>query len=152
MSMSQLVTGNANGKVSSRLASDANSVRPQLFPSTQSSVTNIATYALVQKILNLKDSHNIDSTFVDKSLSFINDIDTLRNKFDLVNYPPSVSYNDFGEFAYEWWGRSKKLTIYQAVNGFSYVKVWGTNIHTDMQDGAIEDSLHLKDLLIWMES
>lgn len=151
MTIPQLVTGSTNGKVISRLASDANNMRPQFFGSTQSSVTNIGTYTLVQKILNLKNLHIIDSTFVDKSVIFINDIDTLRNKFDLVNYPPSVTYNDFGEFAYEWWGRSKKLTIYQAVNGFSYVKVWGTNIHTDMQDGAIEDSLHLKDLLSWME-
>lgn len=77
MTIPQLVTGSTNGKVISRLASDANSMRPQFFGSTQSSVTNIATYTLVQKILNLKNLHIIDSIFVDNSLSFINNIDFL---------------------------------------------------------------------------
>ena len=80
MSMPQLVTGNVNGKVSSRLVSDANSMRRQFFGSTPRTVINIATYTLVQKILSLKDSHSIDSIFVNNSLSFINNIDTLRSK------------------------------------------------------------------------
>jgi hypothetical protein len=64
MSMPQLVTGSTNGKVSVRLASQVNIVRPPLFRTTQSSVTNIVTYALVQKILSLKVLHSIDSAFV----------------------------------------------------------------------------------------
>lgn len=151
MSMTLRAPSSGHGIVSTRMASGTTNLRPRSFSSTQSSVINIGTYALVQKVLELQGVHDIDSTFVSESLGFINTIDALRNKFELVNYPPSISYNDFNELVYEWWGRNKKLTIYHAANSFSFVKAWGTNIHTDMQDGVIESQAYLKDLLIWME-
>lgn len=50
---------------------------------------------------------------------------------------PFITPNEYGEIALEWWRHEKKLTVYIASNEIRYIKSWGTNIFSDMEDGTM---------------
>lgn len=48
-----------------------------------------------------------------------------------------------GEVVLEWWNGERKLTVYIESEGMHYVKSWGADINTDMQDGDLQpDALY----------
>lgn len=54
---------------------------------------------------------------------------------------------------YEWWNGNRKITIYITGKGESdYVKIWGSNIHTEMDDGSITTIEELETLWRWLLS
>jgi len=50
---------------------------------------------------------------------------------------PNVTGGSEGEVVLEWWHGTKKLTIYIAPARIDYVKVWGTDIDHEMEDGEL---------------
>ncbi len=64
---------------------------------------------------------------------------------------PNVTASDEGEVVFEWWQSTKKLTVYVSNQNAEYLKVWGPDINTDMEDGkADSDTLRL--LWKWLMS
>jgi hypothetical protein len=59
---------------------------------------------------------------------------------------PAITASGDGEVVFEWWKDSKKLTIYIGNQSAEYVKVWGPDINTDMEDGPA-DSPDMRDSL-----
>lgn len=53
---------------------------------------------------------------------------------------PHVSANEEGHVVFEWWVGEKKLTIYVRNNKITFIKVWGSNIDDDMEDGCVTDA------------
>jgi hypothetical protein len=51
----------------------------------------------------------------------------------------NVSYDS--DVVLEWWNKSKKLTFYINQSSLDYIKVWGSDIDTEMEDGSI-NSMH----------
>lgn len=51
---------------------------------------------------------------------------------------PHVSPDAHGNIVFEWWKGEKKLTVYVSPNAKEYVKVWGPDIFSEMEDGDIE--------------
>ncbi|GBF81521.1 hypothetical protein [Aphanothece sacrum] len=41
------------------------------------------------------------------------------------------------EIVLEWWHKEKKLTIYVCKNSIDYIKVWGSDMDNEMEDGSI---------------
>lgn len=60
---------------------------------------------------------------------------------------PYVTASSDGEPVFEWWYGPKKLTIYFQENNAAYVKVWGSNLDTEMEGATLVDFLPL---LIWL--
>jgi len=59
---------------------------------------------------------------------------------------PHVGTGLEGELVLEWWADPRKVTLYITEEGMSFVKSWGVNIHSEMEDGSIscvEDILPL---------
>lgn len=52
---------------------------------------------------------------------------------------PNVSADETGAVVLEWWRNQHKLTIYVGPNEMSYVRVWGGDIDTEMQDGPVDN-------------
>lgn len=50
---------------------------------------------------------------------------------------PHLSSSEAGAITIEWWSRDKKLTIYAEAGEPSYIKVWGTDIDNEMEDGVV---------------
>lgn len=56
---------------------------------------------------------------------------------------PHVTASIEGDPVFEWWRGKKKLTIYFHERSAEYVKVWGPNVHSEMEDGELCDFLPL---------
>lgn len=50
---------------------------------------------------------------------------------------PHVSSSEDGEVVLEWWRGDHKLTIYVSSDSADFVKVWGSDIATEMADGPV---------------
>jgi hypothetical protein len=65
---------------------------------------------------------------------------------------PNITASGEGEVVFEWWQRSKKLTIYIGNRSAEYVKVWGPDINTDMEDGQADSPDMRRLLWKWLMS
>jgi hypothetical protein len=61
---------------------------------------------------------------------------------------PNVTADETGAVVLEWWRGPRKLTIYVTATEASYVRVWGNNIDTEMEDGPI-DSIQYDFTPLW---
>lgn len=61
---------------------------------------------------------------------------------------------EYGEPAptLEWWGEApRKLTLYFDSPAPPYfLKVWGPNLHSEMEDGDLQDNAQLQELFCWL--
>jgi hypothetical protein len=48
---------------------------------------------------------------------------------------PHVTSSAEGEVVFEWWNDPRKLTVYCTAEDANYVKVWGPDMVTQMEDG-----------------
>lgn len=62
---------------------------------------------------------------------------------------PHVSANEDGNVVFEWWQGRRKLTVYVRSAHVTYIKVWGVNIDSEMEDGCVTDK-GFASLWIWL--
>lgn len=65
---------------------------------------------------------------------------------------PLVNLSFDSEIVFEWWHGTKKLTVYILGNTAEYIKVWGTDIDNEMEDGTSSSPAELTDLWKWLVS
>lgn len=65
---------------------------------------------------------------------------------------PLVNLSFDSEIVFEWWHGTKKLTVYILENTAEYIKVWGTDIDNEMEDGTASSPAELTDLWKWLVS
>lgn len=65
---------------------------------------------------------------------------------------PHISANEEGDVVLEWWHNTHKLTLYLAGSGSKaeYIKVWGMDIFSEMEDGAIASPSEFEPLWAWL--
>ena len=63
---------------------------------------------------------------------------------------PHVTSNPDGEVVFEWWHGVKKMTIYVSEQSVDFVRVWGTDIHSRIDDGDAESTGVCRSLWIWL--
>ena len=63
---------------------------------------------------------------------------------------PHVIADAHGNVVLEWWEGRKKLTIYVYPETVEYVKVWGPDIFSDMEDGEVEGTEERRALWRWL--
>lgn len=64
---------------------------------------------------------------------------------------PLVSLDHRGYITLEWWHNSRSLTVYITGNNeIEYLKAWGTDITSDMEDGSITLLSDVFSLLKWL--
>ena len=84
------------------------------------------------------------------ALSWIEDLyeDTLT--LDRRWIAPHVVADADGNVVLEWWEGRKKLTIYVHPDTVEYIKVWGPDIFSDMEDGEVEGTEDHRALWRWL--
>ncbi len=84
------------------------------------------------------------------ALSWIEDLyeDTLTTGRGWIS--PHVVADAHGNVVLEWWEDRKKLTIYVHTKTVEYVKVWGPDIFSDMEDGEVEGAEDRRTLWNWL--
>lgn len=65
---------------------------------------------------------------------------------------PLVNLSIDSEIVFEWWHGTKKLTVYILGNTAEYIKVWGTDIDNEMEDGTSSSPAELTALWKWLVS
>jgi hypothetical protein len=66
---------------------------------------------------------------------------------------PLVSVDHRGYITLEWWHNSRSLTVYiNSDNAIEYLKVWGTDITSDMEDGSVTLLTDVISLLKWLHA
>ena len=63
---------------------------------------------------------------------------------------PNVTASAEGEVAFEWWHGVKSLTIYIGNQSAAYVKAWGADINTEMEDGPANSPVIRQALWKWL--
>ena len=51
---------------------------------------------------------------------------------------PLINVNYDSDVVLEWWNKNKKLTFYINQSSIDYMKVWGADIDTEMEDGSLD--------------
>ena len=65
---------------------------------------------------------------------------------------PHMTLSENSEIVFEWWYRQKKITLYFGEENAEYIKVWGTDIDTEMDSGPLSDGWVLTSLWLWLKS
>jgi hypothetical protein len=78
------------------------------------------------------------SAVEETAISWIEDMYMSALKTNNIWIDPHVSADPYGNIVFEWWKGEKKLTIYVSPDTKEYVKVWGPDIFSEMEDGDIE--------------
>ena len=65
---------------------------------------------------------------------------------------PNISASENGAYVFEWWYRTRKLTIYVEGNVPEFIKICGPDIHRDMEDGRIDTAGKFEMLWAWLHS
>jgi hypothetical protein len=65
---------------------------------------------------------------------------------------PHVAADENGDVTFEWWSGDKGLTIYISEPEVIYLKDWGPNILTEMEDGPVSTSEERRELWTWLTS
>lgn len=60
---------------------------------------------------------------------------------------PHMSISAHGEIVFTWWHGSHKLNIYFDEEGVEYLKTWGADVYTQMEDGPAID---IDPLFAWL--
>jgi hypothetical protein len=67
---------------------------------------------------------------------------------------PHVSANESGGIVLEWWRDPRKLTVYVTLTDISYIRVWGDDVETEMDEGNLtaEPRLEFRAVWSWLNS
>lgn len=72
-----------------------------------------------------------------------------RRRMDWV--APHIGVDESSSVILEWWFNERKLTLYVETNGdVSFLKSWGSNIHTQMEDGMVDSIDEFVRLSKWL--
>lgn len=87
---------------------------------------------------------------VEHALAWIRSMyeDTLM--VDKAWIPPHVIADAHGNVVFEWWEAGKKLTVYVSPDAVEYVKVWGPDMFSDMEDGEVAKAEDHRALWRWL--
>lgn len=65
---------------------------------------------------------------------------------------PHITLSENGEIVFEWWHGNRKITFYFGDHVAEYIKVWGTDIDTEMDSGVLSDDWTLTSVWLWLHS
>jgi hypothetical protein len=65
---------------------------------------------------------------------------------------PHITLSESNEIVFEWWNGTKKITLYFGEHDPEYIKVWGTDIETEMESGILTDGWTLTSVWLWLHS
>lgn len=65
--------------------------------------------------------------------------------------PPHIGVNELGQITLEWWAGNRSLTVFvRSESRVDYLKSWGANIETEMEDGELSRLADFAALSRWL--
>lgn len=118
-------------------------------PTTASVVNEIPVISTIQKIRDLQSWGSnwdgvevtaVSAKAVANATALIDQLYSTATQLNIDWDSPNVTASSLGEVVLEWWNHEKKLTLYVNEEQAQYVKVWGENIDTEMDDGLLVET------------
>jgi hypothetical protein len=63
---------------------------------------------------------------------------------------PHVVPDENGDIAFEWWNGDRNLVVYVSSRAVEYLKVWGPDVDSQMEDGEARSSEENQALWLWL--
>lgn len=129
-------------------------------PTTASVVNGIPVTSTIQKIRNLQswgtnwdgvEVTAVSAKAVANATALIDQLYSSATQLNIDWDAPNVTASSLGEVVLEWWNHEKKLTLYVDEEQTQYVKVWGEDIDTEMDDGLLVE-IAIAPTLEWLEA
>ena len=130
-------------------------INDQIIPNVIKLGTNFHTEESLSKIID--SNHTLELQPITNRLSELSaqlETKTLYNTFLLIIETikisksqklwwssPMINVSDDLAVVIEWWNKNKNLAFYINQSSIDYIKVWGSDIDSDMEDGLI-NSVH----------
>ncbi|MEP0801248.1 hypothetical protein [Funiculus sociatus] len=121
------------------------------------SLSFLSKIAETRKYENLEEvleeiSNIAKEIHVANGLKLINKLYNIAKKHHFWWHSPLINRGIDEEVVFEWWNVEKKLTIYVSENTVEFIKVWGADIDSEMQDGVVDigSDEALKDIWKWI--
>ena len=87
---------------------------------------------------------------VDEAISWISQLYGHALNTRLAWKDPNIGANEEGDVVLEWWHKTRKLTLYLTGSKAEYIKVWGMDIFSEMEDGVIASPGEFEPLWAWL--
>ena len=100
--------------------------------------------------LEREDLSQINDSIVVNTIYWIDSLRKTVEYYELWWDEPLVNIDPDGEIVFEWWHKSKKLTVYLSEEEIEYIKVAGKDIDRDMEEGSISSFNEIKSLWEWI--
>lgn len=65
---------------------------------------------------------------------------------------PHMTASEDGEIVFEWWVGVRKLTVYCGERNVQYIRVWGADIDSEMDEGLIGSPSDFRRLWNWLRA
>jgi hypothetical protein len=80
-------------------------------------------------------------------LPFLYDsVSTLERKWAI----PHIAASELGEVVLEWWHGDRKVTLYVSDTSVECIRVWGTDIDTEMEAKELLSSQDFRSIWAWL--
>lgn len=129
-------------------------------PTTASVVNGIPVTSTIQKIMSLQswgtnwdgvEVTAVSAKAVANATALIDQLYSTATQLNIDWDAPNVTASSLGEVVLEWWNHERKLTLYVDKEQTQYVKVWGEDIDTEMDDGLLVETA-IAPTLEWLEA
>jgi len=111
----------------------------------------VSSYNIISELERLSVRDFLHSRLSLRLRFWISEVNFLISEVGLPWIQPLINYVD-QEVALEWWNANKKLTIYYSDSTIDYIRVWGPNIKSEMEDGEIINPFSFVALWQWLIS
>lgn len=108
------------------------------------SIPTASVKAKIRKLFTLEDdwdgrgSEKPNRGAISNALSILDECYAVIRNNRLTWSAPHISATEDGEVTMEWWRDSRKLSLYISDEKVEYIKVWGSNINDEMEDGELQ--------------
>jgi hypothetical protein len=93
-----------------------------------------------------------DSNAVEATRSMMSDLYHGAALTQYEWFDPHVSANESGDVVLEWWHDTKKVTLYVTPIEATYVRIWGDNMETEMDEGNLTARPEFERIWSWLHT
>ncbi|QLE55978.1 hypothetical protein [Nostoc sp. TCL26-01] len=108
------------------------------------------SYSPIHKTYRRIAELGADNKTYQYTIEWLNQLRTVVASHRMWWCEPLINLGVDSEIVFEWWHQNHKLTVYILGNTAEYIKVWGTDIDNEMEEGLVTSPAELADLWKWL--
>lgn len=128
-------------------SSNSSTIASISFSKSSNTLDLSQNHVLLEDFLSPKNIKCLSRQVIDQSNQILSCLSEFIS-FDRVHL--IVNRTEETEVIFEWFNGEKELSVYVSDESIDYIKAWGTNIHTEMEDGILDNPSSVRSLWQWL--